>query len=86
MANKDLRIFLSSLKSFFFSLMPSADEAFTKNIILIKTEKAWARTVAKAAPAAPSLNGPIKSQSRKMFTRQARAIKISGVLESPSPL
>ena len=52
----------------------------------ITTLKAWARIVARAAPAEPSLKTATKSKSAKMFAIQAIITVIKGVFESPIPL
>ena len=59
---------------------------FSKMEYRKRTEPAWAKTVAYAAPAARMPSGPISNKSKPIFRTQATPIKSMGDLESPKPL
>ena len=82
-----------------FKILPTEPRFLKLSLVILKgrppfkiyiTEKmtltVCAKTVARAAPAAPILKVPTSSKSPIIFTIQATRIKIKGILESPTPL
>ena len=82
-----------------FKILPTEPLALKLSFVILKgrppfkiyiTEKmtltVWAKTVARAAPAAPILNNPTNAKSPIILTIQAISMKTKGILESPTPL